>query len=143
MPYSFILSKGMEDSRLEVPSKQTLSVIFSALSSEERLTALELFGQKKELTEIAKHIGMSRSGFQKIVDAFRELGLIERSGHRSYYKLSRKGEKILEIVRGFGKQLEPIEREMAKEKIKAVAFGSGLTKEDIVKLLEELKDEEK
>ena len=126
---------------MEIPSKKTVGAIFSALSSEERLTALELFKERRQLAEIAKNISMSRSGFQKIVDAFRELGLIERSGHRSCYKLTNKGEKILGIVTDFGKQLEPLEREIVKEKIReirAVAFGSGLTKEDVMKLLEEL-----
>lgn len=127
---------------MEIPNKGLLSQTFNLLSSEARLRALELFGQDEELSEIAKLAGMSRSGFQKVVEAFRELRLIERTGHRSYYKLSRKGEKVLKMVIDFGRRLEPIEKEIALEKIRAVAYGSALTKEDIIEFLEELEGKE-
>ncbi|RLE65657.1 MAG: hypothetical protein DRJ38_03415 [Thermoprotei archaeon] len=126
---------------MEIPNKKLLSRIFNILSSESRLRALELFEQSRKLNEIAELSGMSRSGFQKVVDSFRELGIIERAGHRSRYKLSRKGRKILSLVRDFGERLEPIEKEIAMEKIKTVVYGSGLTKEDIAKLLKELERE--
>jgi len=123
---------------LEIPCKGLVSQIFEVLSSEARLKSLELFGQGKELSEIAKNIGLSRSGFQKVVDTFRELGIIEPSGHRSYYKLSSKGEKLLHILVDLGNQIEPIEKEIAKEKIKTVAYGSGLTRKEIAEILQEL-----
>jgi predicted transcriptional regulator len=124
---------------MTIVRKDSLAKIFNALSSMERVHALELFGQNKELKEIAKLVGMSRSGFQKVVEAFRELGLVERAGHRSWYKLSRKGEKVLEMVKEFEKKMEPIEKEIAIESIKKITYGSGLTAEDIERLLEELK----
>jgi predicted transcriptional regulator len=127
---------------LQILNKKLLSRIFSILSSETRLEALELFEEKKDLMEIATLARMSRSGFQKVVEAFRELGLIERAGHRSYYKLTRKGEKVLKMVRNFGDELEPIEKELTKEKIKALVYGSGLTEEDLTALLKEIEKNE-
>jgi predicted transcriptional regulator len=128
---------------LAILNREALCKIFDSLSSESRLEALEFFEGNKELTQIAKLTGMSRSGFQKVVEAFREIGVIEPAGHRSYYKLSSKGEKVLKLLRSFGEQLGPIEKEMAKEKIKAVAFGSGLTREDMLKILQDLKEPKK
>ena len=122
----------------EIPRKQVLGQLFSMLSSEGRLSALELFAQGMALGQIAARAGMSRSGFQKVVEAFRQLGIIERAGHRSSYRLSAKGQKILELVREFAKQLEPIEKEVAKEKIRMATYGSGLTREEIASLLQEL-----
>jgi len=122
----------------EIPNKSILAKIFNALSTEARLKALELFEQKKELNEIAKQIGMSRSGFQKIVDSFRELGVIERDGHRSVYRLSREGIELLMSVKEFATRIELIKKEITKEKIRSIAFGSGLKKEDLIKLIEEL-----
>lgn len=122
---------------MAISNKGSLSKMFNVLSSEARLKALELFSERRNLMEIAEFIGMSRSGFQKVVEAFRELGLIEHTGHRSYYKLSRKGEKISRLVKQFGDELEPIEKKIAGEKIKVIAYRSGLTKEDIIKILEE------
>jgi len=122
----------------EIPRKQVLGQLFSMLSSEGRLSALELFAQGMALSQIAARAGMSRSGFQKVVEAFRQLGMIERAGHRSSYRLSAKGQKILELVREFAKQLEPIEKEVAKEKIRIAAYGSGLTREEIAKLAKEI-----
>lgn len=84
---------------------------------------------------------MSRSGFQKVVDSFRKLELIEETGHRSYYKLSVKGEMVLQMIRDFGNRLEPIEKMIAMQKIKSIAYGSGITEEDIRKLFENLRRE--
>jgi predicted transcriptional regulator len=125
----------------EIPNKRALGEIFNALSSEARIKALELFEQRKALGEINKLIKMSRSGFQKVVDSFRKLELIEETGHRSYYKLSVKGKMVLQMIRDFGNRLEPIEKMIAMQKIKSIAYGSGITEEDIRKLFENLRRE--
>lgn len=132
----------------EISCKNLLAKIFSALSTEQRLKALELFQQEVKLVKVAKFSGMSRTGFQRVLNTFRELNLIQQAGHRSLYRLTIRGRKILELVKDFGYKLESVEEEMkrrkekierAKEDIRIIAFRSGLTEEDIVELLKEMK----
>lgn len=127
--------------QLEISNKKTLGLVFSALATEEKLRALELFGQRKELSQIAELVGMSRSGFQKVVDTFRKLGMIERDGHRSYYKLSHKGQRILEMAKDFSEKLKPLEEEEAKRELEALTSVISINK--IEEILEKMKEEKK
>jgi signal recognition particle GTPase len=45
------------------------------------------------------------------------------------------------MIRDFGNRLEPIEKMIAMQKIKSIAYGSGITEEDIRKLFENLRRE--
>lgn len=121
-----------------------LSKIFQSLSSKERIVALEAFSRGKiSLTDVAKKAGMSRSGFQNVVKAFRDAGLIEQVGHRSYYSLSLKGKKVLDMLNELDRQITPLEKDFRREQLKAsmAKFGSGLTENDIIELFEELEKE--
>lgn len=125
---------------------ESLSEVFKAISTKERILALEMFGKgKMRLTEVSKISGMSRSGFQSVVDEFRESELIEEAGHRSYYKLSPKGVKVLEMIRTFNSYLGPIEEQSKLRQLKAsiAKFGAGLTEEDIKDIFREVKEGEK
>jgi len=135
MHCAFILYKSTD---LVAMHKKSLSQIFTVLSSESRLRALELFGEKEDLTKIAMLIKMSRSGFQKIVDQFRNLGLIERTGHRSVYRLSNKGIEILKALKDFDKKIESIKKLSNEEQLERILarFGAGLSREEILRIAE-------
>lgn len=131
---------------LDEPAHEYISQIFKALSSKERIAALETFGKgKTSLMELARTVGLSRSGFQNILDDFREARLIEQTEHRSYYSLSSKGKKVLDMLNELDRQITPLEKDIKKEQLKAsiTKFGSGLTQKDIMKLFEELEKETK
>lgn len=116
-----------------------ISQIFKALSSKERVSALELFNKGElNLMEIANNVGMSRSGFQNIVNDFRNAGLIEQIGHRSFYKLTFKGKTVLDLTNRFSQEMAPIEKEYREKKIRQTIskFGAGLSREEIMKILE-------
>jgi predicted transcriptional regulator len=129
----------MDAKELEESNKQFLSRLFSAVSTETRLSALQLFNEDKDLAEIAKLTGMSRSGFQKVVEAFRELGLIEYAGHRSRYRLSAMGKNILALLNDLGDKLEPIRSQYEKSRLTRIMIESPLTTEDLEKLVRSVK----
>lgn len=136
----------MKANCLEKLDYEALSIIFNSLSTKERVMSLELFENgKMQILEISKASGMSRSGFQNIIEAFRQAGLIEQAGHRSFYKLSVKGQKVMEFVRNLNNRLLPIEEQVKKRQLKAsiAKFGAGLSEEEIADIFRELKEEEK
>lgn len=125
---------------------ETLSRIFNALSTKERIVALEMFDKgKMKLTDVAEVAGMSRSGFQNVIDDFRDTKLVKQAEHRSYYRLSSKGEKVLSMVEKLSGQLAPLEEKIKRQQLKAsiTKFGAGLTEEDIKEIFREVKEDEK
>jgi len=124
---------------LDNESAEYISEIFRALSSKERILTLETLSVRRtKLMDLAKKAGMSRSGFQNIVDDFRNARLIEHTEHRSYYTLSQKGREVLELVRKIHHTLEPTEKKYREEQLKQsiAKFGSGLSKEEILEIIE-------
>jgi predicted transcriptional regulator len=124
---------------------EIVSQVFKALSSKERVAALGKFETgKNSLLDIAKEVGMSRTGFQNIINDFRDIKLVEQVGHRSYYKLSSKGTKVLSVVRTFGSMLSALEDQLkrAQLKISLARFGSGLSEEEIKEIFREVKEDE-
>ena len=118
-----------------------ISSIFKALSSKERLVTLENLSKgKMKLMDLAKKAGMSRSGFQSVVNDFRNVRLIEQAEHRSYYRLSLKGKKVLEHIKKLNVELEPIEKEYREEQLeKSISkFGSGLSRKEILEIVEKV-----
>jgi len=124
---------------LSEEARSHLSRIFRVLSTPERIRGLELIKEGRSLEEISRLVRMSRTGFQRVLDDFQSLELVEPAGHRSYRRLSTKGEKILDLVKDFEEKLEPIGREVVLEKFRNVIFDSRLTKEDILKIIEEVR----
>jgi predicted transcriptional regulator len=125
---------------------EIVSQVFKALSSKERVAALGKFETgKNSLRDIAKEVGMSRTGFQNIINDFRDIKLVEQVGHRSYYKLSSKGTKVLSVVRKFGSMLSALEDQLKRTqlKISLARFGSGLSEEEIKEIFREVKEDEK
>lgn len=121
-----------------------ISEILKALSTKERIIALETLNQGKiSLKDLAKKTGMSRSGFQNIVDDLRNARLIEQTEHRSYYRLSIKGAKVLDALDELNRQISPLEKDTRREQLKAsiAKFGSGLTEKDIIEIFGELEKE--
>jgi predicted transcriptional regulator len=124
---------------LDDENAEYISEIFRALSSKERILTLETLSVgKTRLMDLARKACMSRSGFQNIVDDFRNARLIEHTEHRSYYKLSQKGKEVLKLLREFHHTLEPIEKKYREEQLKQSIskFGSGLSKEEILDIIE-------
>jgi predicted transcriptional regulator len=128
---------------LDTYSREILVRTFNVLSNDKRIYALELFSQNKELQEITKLTEMSRSGFQKIVDAFRDFGLIESTGHRSRYRLSRKGSMILGMIREFSEKLKSAETEYEKLRVREDILHSPLTVKELEEIMKELKEKGK
>jgi predicted transcriptional regulator len=123
-----------------------LSEIFKALSTKERIIALETLSQGKiNLKDLARKAGLSRSGFQNVLDDFRNARLIEHTEHRSYYRLSIKGKRVLGFLNELHKELSPIEEVLKKEQLKAsiAKFGSGLSEQELLRLVKEVKEEPK
>jgi DNA-binding transcriptional ArsR family regulator len=75
-----------------------LGEILYALQNDKRIRALDLLRQGKNLQEIPKEIGMSRTGFQKVLESYTNTGLTYRMGNanRTVYKVSTLGEKVLD-----------------------------------------------
>ena len=120
-----------------------ISEIFKALSTKERIITLETLSQQKiNLMDLARKVGMSRSGFQNIIDDFRDATLIEQAEHRSYYRLSLKGKKVLDIIKELYRDIYPLEKNLRKEQLREsiAKFGAGLTEKDIIGLLNEIKE---
>lgn len=121
-----------------------ISEIFRALSSKERIKALGEFSKDNiKLNTISQQIGMSRSGFQNVINDFRDCRLIKETGHRSYYKISLKGKKILETIDELTRilqKLEPQERNQRIQQLEQafISYGSGLTREDVLDLLDKI-----
>ena len=94
---------------------------------------------KATLMELARNSGMSRSGFQNIVDDFRNARLIEQAEHRSFYKLTPKGKEVIEFTKKFSEKLEPAEKRYREEQLKQTLskFGSGLSKDEIMEILKD------
>jgi predicted transcriptional regulator len=130
--------------KLDDTNVEYVSEILKALSTKERIISLETLSQGKiSLKNLAKKTGMSRSGFQNIVDDLRNARLIEQTEHRSYYRLSTKGKKVLDLLNELSRQIAPLEKDIRREQLKAsmAKFGSGLTEKDIIELFEELEKE--
>lgn len=130
--------------KLDERNVEYISEILKALSTKERIIALETLNQGKiSLKDLAKKTGMSRSGFQNIVDDLRNARLIEQTEHRSYYRLSIKGAKVLDALDELNRQISPLEKDTRREQLKAsiAKFGSGLTEKDIIEIFGELEKE--
>jgi hypothetical protein len=97
--------------------RDRLAGLFRILSAPARIHALELIKEGKSLDEIAKLIGMTRTGFQRVLNDFQSIELIEPTGHRSYRHLSVKGQKILDLLGETNAKLDKIEMEYRKSKL--------------------------
>jgi DNA-binding MarR family transcriptional regulator len=108
----------------EEESIKGLARVFQVFSTPGRIKAFKLIKEGKSLEEIAGMIGMSRTGFQRVLDDFESLELIESAGHRSYRKLSSKGEEIFELLEDSRRKLENIEMKASKSKLLSLAERS-------------------
>lgn len=134
--------------RLEIKNEGEIDKILQAISDVYRVRALMLLNEKKEPKEVAKLIGRSRSGVQRYIDGFRKARLLTTEDN----ELTLRGKKVIREYLNFTRNLDTILDELIqteiRERIKTnlkehmVRFGSGLTKEDVAKLLEELEKEQ-
>ena len=127
---------------IDIKNKEALGELFRALSSAQRLHALELFAEETSLPEVASKIGMTRTGFQRTIDAFRNLGLIEEVRKRRY-KLSLKGQQILKLIVQFSVDYTKFEREFERDRLKQFILSSSLSLNEIKEILNDLEIEVK
>jgi len=122
---------------MNIKKKELLGRLFRALSSAQRLHALELFAKETSLPEVASKIGMTRTGFQRTVDAFKKLGLIEEAEKRRY-KLSLRGKQVLKLITQFSVEYSKFEVEFEKYRLKQFIVESSLSLDEIKTLIEEM-----
>jgi predicted transcriptional regulator len=123
---------------LDLDEVSTLAKLFGSLAHPARIAILRGVGGLS-LQEIAKTVHTSPPALQRHVNSLRDAGLIEKR-ERSY-ELTDNGRRVAGLFDQFSDMLASLrekEKVLAKEKIKAVAFGSGLTKRDMVRLVEEI-----
>jgi len=115
----------------------TLTKLFESLAHPARIAIL-MNVERFSLQQIAKTIGSSAPALQRHVNTLRERGLIEKYGRS--YRLTDIGRQVVKLFDKFKElvlHLRDREKEVAKEKIRNVVHGSGLTKEDVAKLLKD------
>jgi len=115
----------------------TLTKLFESLAHPARIAIL-MNVERFSLLQIAKTIGSSAPALQRHVNTLRERGLIEKYGRS--YRLTDIGRQVVKLFDKFKElvlRLKDREKEIVKEKIRKVVHGSGLTKEDVVKLLKD------
>jgi len=115
----------------------TLTKLFESLAHPARIAILKNV-DRFSLQQIAKSIGSSAPALQRHVNTLRERGLIEKYGRS--YRLTDIGRQVVKLFDKFKElvlSLKEREKENVKDKIRNIVHGSGLTKEDVTKLLKD------
>jgi predicted transcriptional regulator len=116
-----------------------LTKLFESLAHPARIAIL-LNVERFSLQQIAKAIGSSAPALQRHANTLRERGLIEKYGRS--YRLTDIGRQVVKLFDRFKElvlRLRNQEKEIVKEKIRNVVQGSGLTTEEVAKLLKDFK----
>jgi Mn-dependent DtxR family transcriptional regulator len=130
------------DSELEA---ERLAKVFRGLCHPVRIILIERLGSKS-VTQIANEIGVKLPTMQRHVNGLFELRLIEKSGGRHYGRTPL-GDNVAKLIKQFSEvvpSFEELEKAQFKKHLQQglVKFGSGLTKHDIAKLLDEIQSPE-
>jgi len=115
----------------------TLTKLFESLAHPTRIAIL-MNVERFSLQQIARTIGSSAPALQRHVNTLRERGLIEK--YERSYRLTDIGRQVVKLFDKFKElvlSLKEREKEIVKEKIRNIVHGSGLTKEDVTKLLKD------
>jgi DNA-binding MarR family transcriptional regulator len=120
---------------------ETLAKMFVGLGHPARIALVEQL-DKKSVSQIASETGVKLPAMQRHVNTLLGLGLIEKTSGRRY-RPTHLGQQIAKLVAQFSEvvpSFETLEKEQFKKHMQQglVKFGSGLTRRDLAKLLEEV-----
>lgn len=120
---------------------EDLAKVFRGLGHPARIILIQRLGSKS-VSEVANEIGAKLPAMQRHINGLLELGLIEKTDGRRY-KRTDLGEEVARLVRHFGEVMPSfgnLEKEQFKKHLEQglAKFGSGLTKQEVAKLLDEI-----
>lgn len=134
----------------DIKNMEDIAKIFNALSNPKKIKGFLYLLEGRELTEISRIINAPRSSFQRYIEGYYEGRLIRGEG-RGGYELTKRGEKMLEMIGSVDSFLTEIQEEEGMEKFLSIAreakeagvFESPLSKKKLEELLKTLEKEEK
>jgi predicted transcriptional regulator len=117
-----------------------LANVFRGLSHPARIALIQQL-DNKSVAQIARENEMKLPAMQRHLENLKELKLIERKGNR--YRLTALGQSVSQLVKQFEQDLPSLknvvkERSMKNVRQSLVKFGSGLSKQEIMRIVNEL-----
>lgn len=134
----------MEDIKIHPEVAKEIANIGKALSHEVRIMILTRLGELG-LSDIASLMNISFQALQQHVVVLLRLGLIKKRKSKGVYEITEEGRHVVDALRKLTevprikKKVANIKKQQLKKAL--VRYGSGLTKEEMIQIVEELNKE--